>query len=86
MIPDENNVDQQIVQKEPSEGSEGLGVFLSPDGNDKDQFNALTKKIKNWSDKIAKGYLSCFAANVALCTTLSCTIEYPLAATTFSIR
>ena len=86
LIPDENNIDQPIVQKDPSEGSEGLGVFLAPDGNDKAQFDELQKKISKWSQKISRGYLSRFAADLALRTTILRTVEYPIATTTFTMK
>ena len=42
--------------------------------------------MKKWSHKISQGYLSQFAADIALHTTTFCTVEYPLAATTFTAK
>ena len=85
-IPDHKQNDQYIDQIEPSVGKEGLGVYLAPDGNNKDQFNALLKKIKKWSTRVSHGFLSRHAADIALRTTIMRTVEYPLAATTFTVK
>ena len=86
LIPDHQQIDQVVQQKEPHQGMKGLGVFLAPDGNNKAQYDDLEKKIKIWASRISKGYLTRFAADVALRTTIFRTVEYPLAATTFSLK
>ena len=65
---------------------EGLGVYLALDGNNVDQFNALHAKVQKWSANITKSYVSRFAADLALRTTIMQTVEYPLAATTFTTK
>ena len=62
----------------------GLGVFLAPDGNNKAQFKDLEDKIKKWAMRISRGYITRYAADVALRTTIFRTVEYPLAAVTFT--
>ena len=66
VIPNHNHNKQAITQKDPKDGAKGLGVILAPDGNTKDQLNKLLTKVKTWSTKISRGYISLFAADVAL--------------------
>ena len=58
MIPDHKKVDQYVIQKDPSVGMKGLGVFLAPDGNDVDQFNDLLTKVQAWSENIRQSFIS----------------------------
>ena len=62
----------------------GLGVLLAPDGNDNDQFNELRDTVQAWLTNITKSYISRFAADLALRTTIMRTVEYLLAAITFT--
>ena len=62
-----------------------LAYSLLPTATIKNNITPLIK-IKNWSLKISRGFITRFAAGVALCTILFCTVEYQLAATTFSTK
>ena len=86
LILDHEKVSQHVVQKEPSTGMECLGVYLALDRNNFNQFNALHAKVQKWSANITKSYVSRFAADLALQTTIMHTVEYPLAATTFTTK
>ena len=61
-----------------------FGVYLAPNGNNRAQFKAFEEKIKKRSLRISRGYITRYAADVALRTTIFQTVEYPLAATTFT--
>ena len=48
-VPDHKQQKQQIAKHEVNVGKEGLGIHLAPDGNDKDQFNAMMDKANKWA-------------------------------------
>ena len=61
-----------------------LGVFLAPDGNQRKQFAVMRDKAILWGNHIANGSLAPDVCWNALNTTIMKSLEYPLAATTFT--
>ena len=76
---------QKILKYLPSDiAQEMLGVFIAPDGNQRKQFEVMRKKAETWGNYIGKGTLTPDVCWNALNTTIVKTLEYPLAATTFT--
>ena len=71
---------QQICCHEAHDRSEGLGVHLTPGGNEKAQLDVMMDKATKWSMKVQKSYLLKFAADIGLKTTIMKLLGYPLAA------
>ena len=69
-----------ISRIEVSEGKEGLGVHLAPDGNEKAQFDIMMEKANEWARKVRQSYISQYAADIGLETTIMKSLGYPLAA------
>lgn len=63
---------------------EMLGVYLAPDGNEKEQISVMREKSEQWGNHIREGRLRDFEAWSALNTTILKSLEYPLVATTLS--
>ena len=59
-----------------------VGVFLAPDGNQKEQLVELRKKAQRWAAYLKCARLDYESTWIALKTTIIKSIEYPLAATT----
>ena len=69
-VPDHKCKPQKISRHEVHEGKEGLGVHLAPDGNEKVQFDIMMKKAKEWARKVRQSYISQYAADIGLKTTI----------------
>ena len=63
---------------------EMVGVFLAPDGNQKEQASELLLKAQKWSAYVKSGRLDHESTWTALRTTIVKSIEYPLAATSLT--
>ena len=63
---------------------EMLGIYLSPDGNHRIQFKTMRDKAIEWGQHIKQGSLTTEVTWNAMNTTILKSLEYPLAATTFS--
>ena len=75
---------QKLTQLEVHEARETLGVYIAANGNWKEQAIQLTRKAKQWGDKLRKGYLNPGDAMLALQTTITKSLEYCLPATTLT--
>ena len=73
----------ELTQVPVSEAKKTLGVFLAPDGNNRDMLQYLTPKAQEWSEQMRVGQLGRDEIWRALQTTIMKTIEYPLLSTTF---
>jgi hypothetical protein len=76
----------QLERVDPKEARETLGVFLSMDGNNKEQILQLRQKAEKWSECIRAGYLDREDAWYAINTTIMKSLEYPMMTTTISKR
>ena len=63
---------------------EMLGIYIAPDGNHSKQFEVMRQKATTWGYHIKKGTLTSEVTWTAMNTTILKSLEYPLAATTFS--
>jgi hypothetical protein len=75
---------QVLDRLPPLEARRTLGVRLAPDGNEIAEFKYLRSVAEEWRDKARTGHLSRPAAWLNLTTTVLKTLQYPLAATTFT--
>ena len=73
-----------VPRLSPSKAKEALGIMIRPDGDMKDEFKYLQKKIAKWCDSIRTKRLKPSEAWYCLNATIMKTIEYPLTATTFT--
>ena len=64
----------------------GLGVYIAPDGSNREQLQYIKVKVKSWTRKIKASCMSRYAAILALPTTIWATLSYPLAAITLTKR
>ena len=85
-VRDKDNTVESLKYLSFSESKEMVGVFLAPDGNQKEQWRALNMKAKTWAGKIRASPLDPDAVWVAMTCTIIKGLEYPLAATTLSKR
>ena len=77
--------EEQIIKYLPCDvAQEMLGIYIAPDGNHHTQFDVMRKKAIAWGQYIGKGTLTPDVSWTALNTTILKSLEYPLAATTFS--
>ena len=60
---------------------EMLGVYLAPDGNEREQISQMRQKSELWGTYMQEGTLRDFEAWNALNTTILKSLEYPLVAT-----
>ena len=67
-----------------SEAKEMLGVFLAPDGNEKQALQSLTNKVTTWTNFITNGGLDWFTTWQALQTTIIKSLSYSLPALTLT--
>ena len=74
----------QIERMHPHEAQKTLGVWTAPDGSMTAQLQYLRKKVKEWVDKIRVRHLPHHLVWLSLRTGIMKTLEYPLAATTFT--
>jgi exonuclease III len=75
-----------LKRLEASQAEETLGLWIAPDGNQERQILALTSKIKRWCDKVRCGQLPISLAWLSLTSGLAKSLEYPLAATTLTMK
>ena len=83
-VRDKTGEEQSIKYLPCDAAQEMLGVFLAPDGNQRKQFAVMREKATTWGQYIGKGTLTPDISWTALNTTILKSLEYPLAATTFS--
>ena len=69
----------------PNEARRMLGVYLAADGNNTTQVNEMRIEAEVWQDKLRVGHLNRSDAWLALNTTVTKSLEYPLLATTLSM-
>jgi hypothetical protein len=82
--PNAEGIMTELEQLDPSEARETLGVYLAPDGNNREAATQLKVKAKHWSDLVLTGHLSAKDVRLALDTTVIKSLEYPLTALTLS--
>ena len=80
--PDEGEV--TLKRYEVTEGKKALGVLNRHDGNESENVKWFKAKSSEWADKVRSGYISPRLAWKALESTITKSIEYPLAATCLS--
>ena len=85
-VKDHNEVMRTMPTFNPSEGKETLGVYLAPDGNNKEMIEYLKGKATEWSDLVRTGHLNRKDARQALDTTIMKSIEYCLPAMTLTSK
>lgn len=83
-VKDHTGRRQPLTLVEASVGKETLGVHLAPDGNNKDQYECMMKKVQTWAKQINAGHLPGKEAFAAISSTIMKTLEYPIVATTFT--
>ena len=83
-VRDKQNTIHNLKQLEPSTAKEMVGVWLAPDGNQKEQIKALNSKAAIWAERMRSSCLDPEAAWISLHTTIAKGLEYPLVATTIS--
>jgi len=83
-VRDKHGTDQTLKYLQSHEAREMLGVFLAPNGQQEDQKVYMKNKSTEWGQYIKEGALRNYEAWNALTTTILKSLEYPLAATTFT--
>ena len=83
-ILDKDGNRQTLERIEPNRAQKTLGVYLAPDGNDDDQFEALLAKSQAWSDQVRAGHLPRRLVLQSLKQSLWMSLKWPLAATCLS--
>lgn len=83
-ILDKDGIRKTLERIEPNRAQKTLGVYLAPDGNDDDQFNALLEKSQVWADQVRAGHLPRRLALQSLKQSLWMSLKWPLAATCLS--
>ena len=77
--------DEQVIKYLPSDvAKEMLGIYIAPDGNQHTQFKIMREKSSTWAQYMAQGTLTTEVSWNTLNTTIIKSLEYPLAATTFT--
>ena len=79
-IPDAAGNNQILERLEPDEAKETLGVFLSMDGNFREQAMRLRQKSVEFADCMRTGFVSRSEAWIAIKSTTWKTLEYPMEA------
>ena len=79
-VSDENGEIQALQSVSSSIGKGTLGVILAPDGSQKDAIKHLRHKTDTWAAYVRSGHLDRKDAWQALDTTITKSIQYPLAA------
>ena len=74
----------ELDQEEPQTGKTTLGVFLSPNGNNKEMIKELRDKTEEWAKSTKEGRLNPTEAWLSLETTIIKSVEYPLPALTLT--
>ena len=80
-ILDKDGIRQNLERIEPDRAQKTLGVYLAPDGNDKDQFTALLEKSKAWADQVRAGHLPRHLVLQSLKQSLWMSLKWPMPAT-----
>jgi hypothetical protein len=83
-VLDKDGNRKTLERVEPHRAQKTLGVYLAPDGNDEDQFNALLEKSQAWADQVRAGHLPRRLALQSLKQSLWMALKWPLAATCLS--
>ena len=83
-VKDEFNIIQSMETLEPSKAKEMLGVRLAPDGNQKEQLEAIKTKMKVFADLIRVGHVTKHEARTSLTMMAMKSLEYMLPAMTLS--
>ena len=81
-VRDKDNKIHEIAQLPASKSKEMVGVYLAPDGNQKDQVATLQNKAETWAKRMRASCLNTEEIWIALHTTITKGLEYPLVATT----
>ena len=79
-----DGVIQELVQKEPSDARETLGVWQTATGCEEKQTKELKVKIEKWGKNIQKSGINRKETATAVKITIGKSIRYPLGATTIS--
>jgi hypothetical protein len=83
-VRDCNGQLQTLDRLSPSEARRTLGVYLAPDGNQREQVRVMHEKSKQWAERIRTGHLPRHLAWQALHLSVLKSLQYPLTATTLS--
>ena len=82
LMKDHKNEVSILRKTQPNEAIETLGVYLTPNGSDDIQCEAMRTKSTDWANKVKKGgSISRNDAWTCLRTTIMKTLEYPLPVT-----
>ena len=73
---------EELVQKDPTDARETLGVWQTATGCEKEQIKQLQSKIKIWGSNIKLSGINRKETSTAVRITIGKTIRYPLGATT----
>ena len=85
-VRDKDQKMQSLTNLPLSEAKEMLGVFLAPDGNEKQALQSLVNKTTVWTNFIISGGLDWFSTWQALRTTIHKSICYSLPALTLTTK
>ena len=83
-ITDASGMEQALQKLDSSTAKEMLGVFLAPDGNNSQQIDKLTTKMKMLAEYIRTGHVSRYEAWTSLTLIAMKTLEYSLPALSLS--
>lgn len=83
-LQDESKKRIYINRLHPDKGTNMLGVYLAPDGNNKDHLEALRKKAERWADNIQSSRANQEEVWTALHRTIPFSLCYSLPAVTLS--
>ena len=61
-----------------TESMEMLGIWMSPDGNNRAQIEAMRRKTNEWTDKVRTKYITREEARVSIQISLRSSLAYPL--------
>ena len=76
---------QELIQKDPNEARETLGVWQTASGCEKEQIKQLKSKIATWGTNIKRSGINSKETATAVRLTIGKTIRYPLGATTIDM-
>ena len=82
-VKNEYEVQENLVLYNADFRAETLGVYLTPDGNMKDELNRLTKKASKWVNSVKTRCLESEETLHCMNFTIMKSIEYSFLATTF---
>ena len=81
---DTSGTRQKIKQLDVSDAYETLGVFITADGNHREQLKIMKEQARDWADRLRTSFLSENEAVQALHSTILKKLEYPLLAMSLS--